>query len=226
MVKPVDIRLALTEQDRRMIADLRRRESVHHPESAGDSPDAVHAPDALDTDCFLFGAFEEGRVVLTMRLHLLREHAAPQNSALQLERFGHYHPSKMSVISGITLATGLEWDSEAVGHMLRQVLCFGYLHKMEFICGVFEPGLEPILKGLGFRRYLPDEAFRDLEGAVPMAFALSDVEHLISLKSPLAVLFGAGSKNNFAPVYFRQMLDEISQEAHPKKGRQATLDND
>ena len=211
-----DIRLALTDSDRRAISRLRRQgipsQNQGLPSQNGDSSEVegswgnAELIDAHDENAYVFGAFDGNRAVAAIRLHVVAESSGgPDAKALNLEVFGHYHPNRLGTVSGFVIAKHIERDAQLVAAMTQQVICIGYLHRMEFICGAFESQWLPLLETLGWRRYLHLSACPDLRGEAPLCFVLSDVEHLRRVGSPHTALAGAFGRNQFAAAHFENV---------------------
>jgi len=217
-----DFRLALTDRDRREIARLRRQGSVHYPEvpAMASASAAPEAPDPHDYNAHVFGAFDGHKAVGAMRLHVLRESPCPDAQELHLDKFGHYYPQQMGTVSGFTVARHIEKDAEIVAHLMRQALCFAYLHQLEFVCGAFGATWLPMMETLGWRRYVPVSACPELDGAAPMCFVLSDSDHLRRVGSPYTPLAATFGRGRFAVAYFGQMLDRSERDgSEPTSGR-------
>lgn len=147
----------------------------------------------FDATAVILGAFESGVAVGTVRSNV-----SAQTDLLfyphlyEMSIVGSFHPGNTSVTTKLVVAKPFRGTRLAI-QLACAIYDAGRERGIEFDFIDCNPDMVSLYERLGYRRYRSEVVHPEYGVVIPMVLALSDLRHLIAVKSPLrsrCVTFG------------------------------------
>ena len=193
----IDIRVVTTPGEIRAIQ--RQRYAIYVEELGYPQRHACHesrtVAEPLDASGVLFGAFEHGRLLASVRVNYgstSSEYGEGQafgefTALYGLQRFGRWDPGGISVVTKLMIE-----PEHRAGTLMARLGVALYVHTRETLPSTMfcvidcVPALRDYFQRLGYRQIGPQFRHSAAGMVVPMAFPVYDRRHFESVRSPLA----------------------------------------
>lgn len=201
----MDIRIASTEEEKRLIYQLRHKVYVEELGWGYDLPESQEEiQDAEDATAYhYFAQDSQGQVVAAYRLHFGDSFTIPDSwrACYALDSFSEF-PDHVFSFSGRLVCLPEHRGSSIVPRILMKAYDDGWKHGVRFSFCFCRPRLVELYERLGFIRY-KDNIVDEVSGiGAPMVMLNEDLEHLQRLKSPFQKICRAHLPSSETALWF------------------------
>ena len=192
-VSRIQIAPVLTDAQRREVFAFRYEVYVNEMGRRGHIVGDRHEPllyDVLDETAYIYGAYDNGQLVGTLRGNLVREFTpeAPMPQWLAdiygLQPFLDHRADGVGFSSRLMVAQDRR-GSTALGALVRHAYEVAMSRDVEFLFCNCAPSLVGMYERLGFRRYIRNVMDPQVGYRTPMVLVVFDRQHLEAVRSPL-----------------------------------------
>jgi predicted GNAT family N-acyltransferase len=184
----IEIRLAQTEEELKEIYRFRYEiyvEELGYKLAYTDHERKVIV-DPLDKTARIIGAFEEGKVVGTIRLNYARDSDMSDHTDLySLHWAGEYHPYHTAVTERFMVANRFRGGSLGI-RLAEAAYRMAHSDRIEFIFIGCKSHLVEFFLSMGFRPHRENVKHPGIGEVTLLVFVVSDLRHLEQVRSPLA----------------------------------------
>ena len=186
----IEIRIAQTGEDLEAIFRFRYEISVQHPHYllllTHKDHEIKRVAEPFDCTAKIIGAFEDGKVVGTVRVNCARNSDCGfYTKWLGLECAREFHPFHTSITTKLMIEERFRGGTLAV-RLAKEAFRLAQAERIEFDFIFCKPQLIRLFTSLGYRRYRQEVRHTVCGEFTPLVISLSDVQHLEQIRSPFA----------------------------------------
>jgi predicted GNAT family N-acyltransferase len=209
------IRIATSDRDRFRCYRLRYEtyvEEMQRPQSFADHEQRI-TKEPYDDHSHLLMAEDDGELVSTMRMSMLREGPLECGDMYRLESFGKYYPDNIGMITKFVIKPAYR-RSGIAGRMAMVAYRFGRDNNISICIIDAYPHLVQLYHQMGYRFYMENIAHPEYGSVIPMVLLLEDVQYFKKIRSPFYRIANKYENDTSIARFFAETFPEYAA-VHP-----------